>query len=157
MADATPRAGWVTFAGAVMLVSGWVNVIEGFVALVKRSLVVVIADRLYLIDLRAWGWTLLLFGVAFVGAGTGLVLGQGWARILAIVLVGIHAVVQVLWLGAYPLWSLLMIGFDIIVLYALIAQWKPDADEVPMGRHSSAAEELAASGAPVGEYGHRPA
>jgi hypothetical protein len=39
------------------------------------------------------------------------------------VLVCLHAVTQIAWLGAYPVWSLLMIALDTVVLFALTARW----------------------------------
>jgi hypothetical protein len=61
--------------------------------------------------------------VVLVGIGISLLRGAGWARIAAIVVIGLHAVAQVLWLGAYPIWSLLMIALDTLVLFALCVRW----------------------------------
>jgi hypothetical protein len=55
--------------------------------------------------------------------GIGLFSTQTWARIVAIVLVGLHAVSQIGALAAYPIWSLLMIALDTTVLFALTARW----------------------------------
>ena len=55
--------------------------------------------------------------------GLGLLAAQTWARITAIVIVIVHAIIQIAWLGAYPVWSLLMIALDTVVLYALTAGW----------------------------------
>lgn len=116
-------AGFVVFAGTMLLVIGMVNVFEGFVALVDDERVVATRENLVLVDLTAWGWTLLAFGLLMLAAGAGLLAGQTWARITAIVLVGLHAVAQIAWLGAYPVWSLLMIALDTVVLFALTARW----------------------------------
>jgi hypothetical protein len=48
---------------------------------------------------------------------------QTWARVIAIIIVGVHAIIQVAWMGAYPAWSLLMLALDIVVLFALTARW----------------------------------
>src|SRR5215216_2650495 len=75
------------------------------------------------------GGTVMAGFVVFAGAmllmtvGAGLLATQTWARITAIVLVCLHAVTQIFWLGAYPVWSLLMIALDTIVLFALTARW----------------------------------
>jgi hypothetical protein len=115
--------GWIVFASVMLLMIGVFNVFEGIIALVNDKRVVVTADRLIAVDLTGWGWTLLIFGAVMALAGLGLLSMQTWARILAIVVVGIHAVVQLAWLGAYPLWSVLMIGLDVVVLFALTARW----------------------------------
>jgi hypothetical protein len=122
----TGKSGWaglVFFAAVLLLVTGAVNVIEGIAALASHQNVVLVEGGLYLLNLTAWGWTLLIFGIIMLIVGIGLFMGQQWARITAIVLVGLHAVAQVLWIGAYPVWSIVMLALDVVVLYALTAHW----------------------------------
>lgn len=137
--------GWIVFASVMLLMVGVFNVVEGLVALVNDKRVLVAADRLIAVDLTGWGWTLLIFGAVMVAAGLGLLSMQTWARILAIVVVAVHAVVQLAWLGAYPIWSLLMIALDVVVLFALTARWPAameyldpygDASDTGAGQHS---------------------
>src|SRR4051812_22599359 len=116
-------AGWIIFAGIMMTVIGLINVFEGCLALFNDERVVATPDKLILVDLTSWGWTLLLWGVVLLGVGISLLRGAGWARIAAIVVIGLHAVAQVLWLGAYPIWSLLMIGPDTVGPFALCVRW----------------------------------
>jgi len=120
----TMWAGWVFFAGVMLLVTGVLNVVEGLVALGQTARVVMVEDKLYMIDLRGWGWALVIFGAVMLASGLGLFAASSAARIAAIVIVGVHAAVQVFWLGAYPVWSLLMIGLDVVVLYALTVRWQ---------------------------------
>jgi hypothetical protein len=122
-ASGTAWVGWVIFAGAMLLMIGTFNIIEGIIALVDDKRIVLVADRLIGVDITGWGWTILIFGLAMVATGIGLFTAQTWARITAIVIVGLHAVSQVAWLGAYPIWSLLMLALDTVVLYALTARW----------------------------------
>ena len=35
---------------------------------------------------------------------------------------------QVAWIGAYPVWSILMIALDTVVLFALTARWSSARD-----------------------------
>jgi uncharacterized membrane protein len=96
---------------------------------------VVLPDRFVLVDLTSWGLTLLLFGVAMFAVGAGLLATQTWARVAAIIVVGIHAVWQIVSLGAYPIWSLLMLALDTFVIFALTARWpsvRPDPT-MPIG------------------------
>lgn len=116
-------AGFVVFAGTMLLVIGGVNIFQGFIALLDDEHLVLTQDNLVLVDTTAWGWVLLIGGLLMVAAGLGLLLAQTWARITAIVLVIVHAIIQIAWLGAYPVWSLLMIALDTVVLYALTAGW----------------------------------
>lgn len=116
-------AGWVVFAGTMLLVIGMLNVFEGFVALFDDERVVLTQENLVVVDLTGWGWTLLISGLLMLAVGAGLLVAQTWARIAAIIVVSVHAVVQVAWIGAYPFWALLMIALDVTVIYALTARW----------------------------------
>lgn len=116
-------SGWVFFAAVLMMIIGVINVIEGIVALIYRERTVVVQDRLYVVNLTGWALTLIVFGGVLAVVGVGLLTGRSWARWTAIVIVALHAIVQVGWLDAYPLWSLLMLALDVVVLYALAAHW----------------------------------
>ncbi|MET0416182.1 MAG: hypothetical protein ABW022_09200 [Actinoplanes sp.] len=116
-------AGWVTFAGTMLFVIGSINIFEGFLALISNESVVATEEHFVLVDLTSWGWTLIVAGLVLVAVGVGLMLGASWARFTAIVVLGLHAAAQVVWLGAYPVWSLLMIALDTIVIFALTARW----------------------------------
>lgn len=115
--------GFVVFAGAMLMVTGLVNVFEGFIALFSDKRLVITREHLIIVGVTGWGWTILIFGILLIAVGIGLLTAQTWARIGAIVLVCLHAVTQVAWLGAYPVWSLLMITLDVVVLFALTARW----------------------------------
>jgi len=53
-------------------------------------------------------------------AGLGLFAGQSWARAVAVILAMISAIVNVGFLGAYPLWGVLMITLDLLVVWAVM-------------------------------------
>jgi hypothetical protein len=139
-------AGWVIFAASMLLIIGVFNVVEGLVALFDDKRLVITPGKLVAVDLTGWGWTLLIFGLLMIATGIGLFSAQTWARITAIVLAGLHAVINVLWIGAYPVWSLLMVALDVILLFALTVRWSearagidPYADEGRSGQHSTVA------------------
>ena len=136
-------AGWVLFAGTLLLVTGLINVFQGIVALVDDERLALTPSRLVIVDVTGLGWTLLIAGLLMIGAGAGLLVAQTWARIVSIILVALHLIIQIAWLGAYPVWSLLMITLDTVILFALTARWS-DAqenlglDEVPMSAPKAA-------------------
>src|SRR5215212_10871903 len=79
-------AGWVVFAAIMLIVTGSINVIQGFVALFKDGYFVTrSADQLLFTDFTAWGVVMLIWGALLVGAGLGLMARKGWARWAAIV------------------------------------------------------------------------
>ena len=130
-------AGWIVFASTMLIVVGVINIFEGIIALLYNERVLVTPNNFVVVDLTSWGWTLLISGVLLLIAGIGLMSAQTWARITAIVIVGLHAVTQTAWLGAYPVWSLLMIALDTVLLFALTARWSEvrpalgQVDEMP--------------------------
>jgi hypothetical protein len=118
----TGWVGGVWFAGAILLMVGVFQAIEGLVALLKDELYVVRSDGLVVsADYTAWGWTHLLIGILLVLVGVAVVLGQRWAQVTAMVLGALSAIVVFAFVPAYPLWSLTIIALDVLVIYALAA------------------------------------
>ena len=117
-------SGWIAFAATMMIVVGMLNVLEGIITIVFRDRTVVVAGRLYVVSVLGWGVLILAFGVLLTCAGIGVASGRTWARVVAIVCVCLHAIVQIASLAAYPLWSLLMLALDVVVLYVLTAAWR---------------------------------
>jgi hypothetical protein len=112
----------------VIIIVGVMDALQGLVAIFKDEYVVATAKGLAIFDVTAWGWTSLLWGLLLVLAGFGLLGGAGWARWLAIIGVGINAIQQVAFLAnypqAYPLWNILIVALNILVLFALTARWR---------------------------------
>jgi hypothetical protein len=118
----TGWVGWVFFAGAMLLMTGVFQAIDGLVALLKDKLYVVRPNGLVVnVDYAAWGWTHLLIGVLLVLVGFAVMAGQTWAQLAAIVLAVLSAIVNFAFIPAYPAWSLLIITLDVVVIYALAA------------------------------------
>lgn len=67
-----------------------------------------------------WGWLQLIAGVLVFAAGLGLFTGRMWARTVAVILVGISAMVNFAWATSFPIWSLTLLVVDFLVIYALI-------------------------------------
>ena len=121
----SPWTGWIIFAGAVLLTIGAVDIIQGLAALLKDEVYLVTDSGLLVTgDFTAWGWTLIIWGAVLVLAAFALFAGKEWGRWFAIVAVVVNGIVQIAWFPAYPLWSLLAVGLEIAVLYALTAGWK---------------------------------
>jgi hypothetical protein len=110
--------GLVLFAGSLLLVVGFWNLIYGIAALAKSS--VFVGNARYVIgDLRAWGWVTLIFAALQIVAGIGVLVGNQYARWSGVALVGLNAVSQMFFIPAYPFWSLMIIAMDIVALYGL--------------------------------------
>jgi len=116
----TGWVGWVLFAGIVLFTAGCFNVIEGLVALFNRDYYVVGTSGLVVqADIAVWGWTLLILGAIQAVVGYGVAVGQTWARMVGVVLAALNAVVNLAFIAAYPIWIILTITLDVIVIYAI--------------------------------------
>lgn len=123
-AKAGAWAGWRVFAVVVAITMGIYQAIEGLVAIFNDEYYLVGSSGLVVsVDYTVWGWVHLVLGLAAVGAGIGLLQRHGWGRIVVICLAGLSALVNLGFLSAYPLWSTLIIAFDVIVIYALTVHW----------------------------------
>ena len=111
----------------MMLILGCLDVIWGLAAIVNSEVVVVGGHGVLIFDLTAWGWIQLILGVVLVLTGIGLLVGNEIARVLGLLLLAANAVLQVVWFTAAPLWAILIIALDVVIIYQLIASWtEPD-------------------------------
>lgn len=119
------QASWVhgvtLFAGVMMIVGGAFQAFEALAAIVNDKYLVVLPNYIYSFDLTAWGWIHLIIGLALVLTGICLLLGQGWAKIVGIIVAGIAALANFTWLPYAPLWAIIVIALDVLVIWALVS------------------------------------
>ena len=129
-------AGWIGFAGILMLIVGGIDFFQGLIALFDDEYYVPTGSGFIVLDLTGWGWTMLLWGALLAVGGLGLLAGLGWARWFTIVVVALNFIVQLGFLGnsQYPLWSLTVVALNVIVLYALTARWSESQAEIDTAR-----------------------
>jgi hypothetical protein len=120
--------GWVVFAGTIAVIVGIFNIIQGLVALFDDQYFVVARGELLLLDFTAWGWIHLVVGVVMLLVGLGIIRGSPWGLVGGVVLAGVQAILQLGFLAAYPIWSILIIALDVVVIYALIVHGRELAD-----------------------------
>ena len=114
--------GWAVFGGVIMIIAGAFDALYGLVAILlpASTYFLVTDDTVVLFDVVGWVWWHLIIGLAIVVVGVFVLRGASWARITGIILVAINAISQLGLLAVQPLWSLIMILLDIIVIFALI-------------------------------------
>jgi uncharacterized membrane protein (DUF2068 family) len=112
--------GWVIFAGCMLCLVGTLNIIYG-IAAISNSKFYVANTQYVFSDLKTWGWILLIVGVIQFVAAFGIWASTEWARWLGVASAGINAVVQMLFIPAYPFLSLALFATDLLVIYGLIA------------------------------------
>ena len=121
-------SGWIVFAAFVIIIVGGMDLLQGIVAIFRDEYVVATAKGVALLDVTAWGWATLIWGALLIITGLGLLGAAGWARWLAIIGVSVNAIAQIAFMAnypqAYPLWNILIVALNILVLYALTARWE---------------------------------
>jgi len=119
--------GMVVFAATMMILLGTFHVIAGLVALFRDEYFLVSPSGLVInADFTTWGWVHLLMGILVVAAGAALYGGATWARFVAVVVAMLSAIINVAFLASYPLWSVIMIGVDVLIIYAVTVHGDPD-------------------------------
>jgi hypothetical protein len=112
--------GLVLFAGVLLLVSGFWNLIYGIAAIAQSH--VFVANAHYVFgNLRAWGWVTLIFAILLLVAGAGIMVGNQLARWFGVVVLGLNLIEQMFSIPSYPFWSLTIIALDVVALYGLCA------------------------------------
>ena len=116
-------AGSATFAAAALLLtSGILTVLMGVSAVVNNQLLVVGPDYAYKFNLTGWGWIHIVVGILLVATSFGLFWGTTWARATTIAIACLAIVVMFLLLPYYPVWSIVLIALDVLIIWA-VATW----------------------------------
>ena len=121
--------GFTYFAAIMMMLSGGFEILQGLSAIIKKHLYVVNSDYIYKINVAGWGWIHLILGVIVLLAGIALLGGSLWARIVGIVLAALIALANFLWLPYYPVWAIVLIALNVVVIWALAAHGREIAAE----------------------------
>lgn len=115
----TGWVGWVYFAAFMLIAIGFFQTILGFTALLNDQFLVAVNGTLLLFDYTTWGWIHLILGIVSMVVGTGLFNGSTWARVIAVILVLLNFMAQFAFVSVYPVWSIIIMVVDVLVLYAL--------------------------------------
>jgi len=125
-------AGWIGFAGIVMVILGVIAFFEGLIAIFEDNYYVVSQSGLLVFDITTWGWIMLVWGIILACVGLALLGGASWARWTAILFVSINIFSQLGFLGNTndQLWVLTTLTLNIIVLFALTVRWNDSVERI---------------------------
>lgn len=119
----TSGDGWVLFAGTMLAMAGTLNVING-IAAISNSTFFTENARFVISDLNTFGWAVLILGTLQVLAAFGIWAKTPGVRWVGVAVASVNAIVQLLFIPAYPFWSLTMFSLDILVIYGLVVYGK---------------------------------
>lgn len=121
--DRGPRGaviGLTMMASVFLMISGLFGFFEGLAAIIRGSFFVVLPNYVYSLSATGWGWVQLITGVIAFATGAALMWDKFWARILGSVIAGLSAVVNFVFLPYYPVWAIIIIAVDVLVIWALL-------------------------------------
>jgi hypothetical protein len=118
--DEPHGAGWVLFAGIMLMLAGILNVLYG-IAAISNSSFFVHNTRYILSGLNTWGWVMLILGALQVVAAYSVWAGNRFGVWFGIAVAGLNSIGALLSIPAYPFWSLAVFAVDVLVIYGLAA------------------------------------
>jgi hypothetical protein len=106
----------ITIAARWLGLSALFNLVWGFGALLSQH----IAHAHYLFGiLHSSGWISIILGVLQLAVAATVLMGDQLARWLGVALLALNAINQKFFIGTYPVWSALILFFDVISIYLL--------------------------------------
>ncbi len=112
--------GWIYFASAMLVVSGGINAIAGLTGIFHSDYYVATqSGKLLFLDYTAWGWAHLIVGAAMLVLGVFLYKGKAWAGAVTVGLAVISMIVNLAFIGTYPLWAIISLILNAFVIYAI--------------------------------------
>lgn len=113
--------GWVFFAGIMMVLSGIFDIVAGLTGLLRHTFYVVsTSSHLLVFNYQSWGWIDLALGLLILLAGFSVLHGSLWARVVGVVLASLSAIAWLASVNEYPVWAIIVITVDVLVIYALV-------------------------------------
>jgi hypothetical protein len=108
----------------MLIMAGSFSILYGLAAVLNDKVVTVGGGRGPIIwDFTAWGWVHMAIGAVMIGVAFGLFAVKGWARWTAVAIAGLNALTQLGTITAFPVWALIVIAVDVIVIYQLTVNW----------------------------------
>ncbi len=123
--DHRPSAGtaWATggaiFAGAMLVMIGIFQAIEGLAAIINDDFFVVRGNYTFNLDTTGWGWIHLILGIVVFLVGLGVFAARSWALILGMAVAILSAIANFFFIPYYPFWSILVIAIDVFIVWSL--------------------------------------
>jgi hypothetical protein len=109
-------SGWVFFAGVMLGIAALFNFIDGIAAVSKADSLV---NQELFANLEFWGVVLIIVGLLQGYASWAIFQGKESGVMLGIFFASLNAVIQMMAIVHYPVWSLLVIATDFLIIYAL--------------------------------------
>ena len=135
-AGASQGTGWITFSGVMLILAGFLNLVDGLWALDVSDSPAISDDveelLWYANSLETWGWIYTIGGAVLVLVGIGVLTRNQWARWIGVGAAAASMVINMMWVFVYPTPALIHVTLAALVVYGLTAYGTPADDEVVM-------------------------
>jgi hypothetical protein len=116
-------SGGVTgFAGVMLMAVGCFQIVQAITALANDQFFVATKEYVFSLDVTGWGWLHLVLGVLGLVVGIGILTRRTVGLMAGIGLAFVNMVAEFAFLPQYPFWAVLLIGFNVLVIWALCSQ-----------------------------------
>ena len=115
-----PGGGWILFAGVMVMVAGFLNLIYGIAAIDNSGTFVEGSRFVIFDDLNTWGWIHAAIGVVQLIAAFSIWSGNEFGRFIGILSAAVSAVAIILFVNAFPFAALGIFILDLLVIYGLV-------------------------------------
>jgi hypothetical protein len=126
--EVTGWVGWIGFASFMLYLAGFFSIVAGLVALFTDKVYVIGEQAIWVLDYTQWGWIHIIVGALALIAGGSLMQGKGFGRTIAVLIAFVSAVANMLFIPIYPIWAILVIVIDVLIIYAVIVHGKEVKD-----------------------------
>jgi len=116
----TWASGIAQFGAVIMIMVGAYQAATGLVALLGNELFLTTQSYVFQMDTTKWGWIHVVIGAVIVFAGCGVLARRTWAVVVGVVFCALSAIANFAFIPCYPLWSIVIIALDVLVIWALL-------------------------------------
>jgi hypothetical protein len=113
-------SGLLSFAGFLIVIVGFFNIVDGLTSLTKRNFYLVPSNKLLIFNFTAWGWIWIIVGIVQILVGASILARRTWARTAGIALMLLAVAGQFAFMNAFPLWSMVIIAVSLVAIYLLM-------------------------------------
>ena len=117
----TGWTGWIGLAGFIMALTGIFHIVFGIGGALGSDWYIYASGHTFWFDSSAWGWSMIVGGTLLLLSSGLLLAGNMVGRIMGVILAAASLVANISLFAVAPVWSALVIVFDLMVLYAIIA------------------------------------
>ncbi len=113
-----------TLAGVLLIVAATFEILQGAAAIANDDLYASSSEYLFRFDLTVWGWVHVVIGVLCFIVAVGILRNASWAQISGIIVAGLSAMANFAFLPYYPIWAIIVIAINVLIIYALSTKLK---------------------------------